>query len=242
MRCFDRADFGLDPIAGRGSGGRWCSCARSTPVRATRRATSPPTCPSSSAALAAFGSSFLRFAAHREYELDCNWKVFVDNYLDGGYHVPVLHEALAGQLDLSEYRSELFERWNLQSCPGAAVREGGDLAERLGEAALYAWVHPNVMLNRYGPVLDTNVVLPLGHDRCLVAIDYWFEEGSDSQDFVDRCLEASDRVQREDVEICASVQRGLRSSAYDRGRYAPAFEAPMLHFHRLLAEDLSAPA
>src|SRR5256886_8292263 len=22
------------------------------------------------------------------YDIHCNWKVFVDNYLDGGYHVP----------------------------------------------------------------------------------------------------------------------------------------------------------
>src|SRR5262249_36965961 len=29
----------------------------------------------------------LTFARRVEYELACNWKVYVDNYLDGGYHV-----------------------------------------------------------------------------------------------------------------------------------------------------------
>jgi choline monooxygenase len=57
--------------------------------------------------------------------------------------------------------------------------------------------------------------------------------------FVEESLQASHRVQLEDVALCESVQRGLGSSAYDTGRYAPAVEAPMHHFHRLLAADLS---
>ena len=30
----------------------------------------------------------LRFFERRSYILNCNWKVYVDNYLDGGYHIP----------------------------------------------------------------------------------------------------------------------------------------------------------
>src|SRR5262249_40867453 len=36
---------------------------------------------------AGMGLEKLWFVQRREYEIDCNWKVFVDNYLDGGYHV-----------------------------------------------------------------------------------------------------------------------------------------------------------
>ncbi len=43
----------------------------------------------------------------RTYDLTCNWKVFADNYLDGGYHVPIAHPDLAAQLDLGGYRNEL---------------------------------------------------------------------------------------------------------------------------------------
>jgi len=35
------------------------------------------------------GLAKLHFAERREYTLECNWKVFVDNYLDGGYHVRI---------------------------------------------------------------------------------------------------------------------------------------------------------
>ncbi len=36
----------------------------------------------------------LHFVGRREYDVACNWKVYVDNYLDGGYHVHTIHPAL----------------------------------------------------------------------------------------------------------------------------------------------------
>ena len=195
--------------------------------------------------LEAMGTSKLRFAARKCYEIRCNWKVYVDNYLDGGYHVSYLHRALAGQLDLKSYKTELFERLSIQSVRApqeAPEAAGGDFAERIGAEALYAFIYPNFMINRYGPILDTNWVVPLSHDRTLVVFDFFFEttEGPEAQEFIRRSVAASHRVQEEDVSISESVQRGLASPAYDRGVYAPAIEMAAYHFHRLLAADLGA--
>src|SRR5262249_33644481 len=41
------------------------------------------------------GLERLRFVARREYVVQCNWKVFVDNFQDGGYHVHTIHPGLA---------------------------------------------------------------------------------------------------------------------------------------------------
>jgi len=193
--------------------------------------------------LDAMGTSELTFAVRRSYELRCNWKVYVDNYLDGGYHVSVLHKALAGQLDLDTYATELFERVSIQACrtpEKAPAASGGDFAERLGDEALYAFVYPNFMLNRYGPILDTNWVEPLGHDRTRVVFDFYFREtgGREAAAFIEKSVAASHRVQEEDVAISESVQTGLGSPAYDRGIYAPGIEMAAYHFHRLLAADL----
>jgi choline monooxygenase len=49
-----------------------------------------------------------------------------------------------------------------------------------------------------------------------------------------------DRVEREDEAIVESVQRGVRSRLYDRGRYSPTREGGVHHFHRLLAEFMRA--
>jgi len=180
----------------------------------------------------------LMFVERREYELRCNWKVFVDNYLDGGYHVPVLHGALRAQLDLDSYRTRLYSNWSVQTVDGTATESPPsiDFPERIGSGAVYAWLHPNVMLNRYGPILDTNLLLPLGPDRTLVVIDYYFDPAICSdKSFVERSIAASHLVQEEDMMICESVQAGLESGSYERGRYAPGVEQGELHFHRLLA-------
>ena len=188
------------------------------------------------------GCAALTWVFRRSYPMRCNWKVFVDNYLDGGYHIAHLHKGLASQLDLSTYRTDLYGRFNVQTCrahadPGAEL--GRDLAERIGEGAVYAWLYPNLMLNRYGPTLDSNLVVPTGPETCEVVFDYWFDGSpEEAEAFVAGSIEASDETQQEDVWISEQVQRGLASPAYDRGRYAPTVEHGMHHFHRLLAADL----
>jgi len=193
------------------------------------------------AMLAESGVDAVHHVLRRRYPMQCNWKVFVDNYLDGGYHIAHLHRGLAGQLEMSAYRTDLFGRFNVQTCPSASEARfhGRDFRERIGKGALYAWIHPNLMLNRYGNILDTNWVVPLGVDRCEVVFDYWFaeSEGETARRFIEASLEASDDVQQEDVAICESVQRGVSSRSYDTGRYART-ETGMYQFHRLLAEDL----
>ncbi len=185
----------------------------------------------------------LHFVERRSYTLKCNWKVYVDNYLDGGYHVASLHKGLASQLDLSSYRTEIFDRYSIQSGAGAGVGNDGvdgDFAERIGDRVLYAWLYPNVMINRYGPMMDTNWVLPRGHDVTEVVFDYYFIQalGGDPE-FVKKSLGASDVVQQEDIDICESVQTGLESSSYNKGRYSVKREMGEHHFHRLLAADIA---
>ena len=150
------------------------------------------------------------------YTLDCNWKVFVDNYLDGGYHVPHLHKGLDSVLDYSDYTIENGERFCLQSSPmvseGAEARTG---AVRQGDRALYYWIYPNFMINCYGRAMDTNLVIPRGVDRTEVIFDFYFADVSEAARAANLAsIAVSEQIQDEDVAICASVQRGLRSRAY----------------------------
>jgi choline monooxygenase len=215
VQCFNRNDYGLRPIELQEWGlWVWLRFVSGGPDLATPQ----------------MSFAGLRFHCQRSYELDCNWKVFVDNYLDGGYHVEYAHPALAAGLDLDAYRTEVLPRMVLQTC-------GSKDDPRLEGGAIYAWMYPNFMLNRYGPVLDTNLVLPLGPDRCLTVFDYYFDEACDA-DFIEHSLAASHHVQLEDVTVCEAVQRGLRSSGYDVGRYAPSVEMGEFQFHHWLAEDL----
>ena len=193
-----------------------------------------------SAAIRPLGLENLHWLESRQYTLDCNWKVFVDNYLDGGYHVPHLHKGLASVLDYSTYTIENGERFCLQSSPlvsdGAEPRTG---AVRTGDRALYYWIYPNLMINCYGSAMDTNLVIPRGVDRTEVVFDFYFSDVSEAARGRNReSIEVSDLIQHEDVAICASVQRGLGSRAYTSGRLSVRREAGEQLFHRLLYDDL----
>lgn len=192
------------------------------------------------ARVATLGLSNLHFFARKTYTLACNWKVCVDNYLDGGYHVPHLHKGLNSVLDYREYTIENSVRYSLQSSPLVSSHEHESFAAtRTGDRAYYYWLYPNFMINIYEGVMDTNLVLPLAADRCLVQFDFFFKDVSDAALPANtRSVEVSDRIQDEDVDICESVQRGLQSRAYRMGRLSMRREAGEHLFHRLLAADL----
>ena len=169
---------------------------------------------------------------HRaSYDIACNWKVYVDNYLEG-YHVPHVHPGLNRLLDYRSYRTELSRWHSLQWSPlesDASLYGNGD--------ALYYWLWPNAMLNILPGRLQTNRVIPLGVDRCRVLFDsYYALDASGEPDPVKRAadLDFSDEVQHEDLGICEDVQRGYASGSYVPGRLNPLRETGVHHFHELL--------
>jgi choline monooxygenase len=186
----------------------------------------------------------LRYFDRRVYTLQCNWKVYVDNYLDGGYHVPHAHKGLSSVIEYTKYTIENFERACLQSSPlsSDSGSEAGVASTRQGRA-FYLWIYPNFMLNAYEGVMDTNVVVPLGVDKCAVIFDYYFSDISAAAETRNReSIAVSEKVQDEDMGICDAVQRGLGSRAYLAGRLSVRREAGEHLFHRLLHADLTAAA
>jgi choline monooxygenase len=184
----------------------------------------------------------LRFVERREYDLACNWKVFVDNYLDGGYHVNYVHPGLSGVLDYSQYRTEVYAHTSVQSSPIKAAEDADPSVSqvRKGDRAYYWWIFPNLMVNLYQGVMDTNLVLPLGPDRCKVIFDFYFAdtEGEAARREIAQSIAVAHQIQLEDVSISEDVQKGLASRSYDTGRFSVRREIAGYHFHRLLARQL----
>jgi choline monooxygenase len=162
------------------------------------------------------------------YDIACDWKVYIDNYLEG-YHVPHIHPELNRMLDYRSYETELARWHSLQWSP---LESGSDLYGN-GEA-LYYWIWPNTMLNILPGRLQTNRVLSLGAGRCRVEFDFYYPGDTDMVERWERDLVFSDVVQKEDVSICEHVQRGLASGSYVAGRLNPKRESGVHHFHELL--------
>jgi choline monooxygenase len=183
----------------------------------------------------------LHYFGTRVYDIACNWKVFVDNYLDGGYHVPHLHKGLNSVLDYRQYTIENEDRYCLQSSPMVESEEDAATgATRKGDRAWYFWQYPNFMINCYAGYMDTNLVIPVDVDHCRVIFDFYFADVSSeaARKYNEESMAVGDRVQGEDLGICEAVQRGLKSRAYGAGRLSVRREAGEHLFHRLLAADL----
>ena len=173
-----------------------------------------------------------RFHCRVNYEVHCNWKVYVDNYLEG-YHLPYVHPELCNLLDVKAYTTETFEHYSLQFSPFSG---GENVYQDEGGEAFYYFVFPNFMLNILPGRLQTNRVVPLAPDKTLVVFDYYYDDptAEATQQVIRDDLAYSEVVQQEDIEICEYVQRGLNSRGYDRGRFSVECEAGVHHFQTLL--------
>src|ERR1700687_4966354 len=122
----------------------------------------------------------LQVVEHPYYVIDCNWKVYVDNYLEG-YHIPIAHPGLMREIDFAQYRTDTFRYHSQQFAPIRAMK-ADDSRERFYTPgtglrdALYFWVFPNLMLNIYPDNISTNVIVPLSHEKTLTIFEWFFHE------------------------------------------------------------------
>jgi len=172
----------------------------------------------------------MRYTRRDVFDVACNWKAYVDNFLEG-YHLPLVHPGLSRLLDYRAYETELFEWYSLQHSP----LRNADAVYGDGEA-LYFFIYPNVMLNVMPGRMQTNRVLPLGPERCRVEFDYYYLADPAAMARIDEDRAFSDAVQHEDIVICESVQKGLASGFYEAGRLSPKRESGVWHFHERLRE------
>jgi choline monooxygenase len=186
----------------------------------------------------------MTWCRRKDYTLACNWKVYVDNYLEG-YHVPVAHPGLYRELDYANYHVDTARYYSSQHAPIRPVRETTG-ARRYADAdgskrALYYWVFPNWMLNIYPDNLSINIVVPLAVDRTLTIFEWYFHEPErpGMREAIEKTVAFSDEIQLEDIKLCEEVQVRLGSRSYDRGRYSVKRENGVHHFHGLLHEFLS---
>jgi choline monooxygenase len=174
--------------------------------------------------------SAMKFYRRDEFVLDCNWKVYVENYLEG-YHLPHVHPGLNRLLDYKSYQIQLDTWHSYQFSP----LDQGDSFYGQGQAHYY-FIYPNTMLNILPNRLQTNQVLPIKDNQTKVIFDYYYPEIAGLEELIKRDQSFSDEVQDEDIMICEAVQKGLNSNSYDSGIICKKRESGLQHFQHLVTE------
>jgi phenylpropionate dioxygenase-like ring-hydroxylating dioxygenase large terminal subunit len=173
----------------------------------------------------------LTFHHRAGYELEANWKVACENFLEC-YHCAVAHPGFSAAVDVSpdSYRLEEHARHSSQYAPARAGDARGQ----------FHFVWPNLKINVFPgrPNLSIGPIWPDGPERSSGFLDYFFAEGEDEQWIAD-LLELDDQVGREDKALVENVQRGVRSGVLSEGRLLGESERLIAHFDRLVVEALS---
>ena len=206
----------------------------------------------------------MKLFERRTYEMKCNWKTYVDNYLEG-YHLPSVHPGLNRELDYNAYvvephvfelhtggrdvpraeeDAERLSGYVRQFSPIRGAQTGDAEPRRYEEAREdlttdYFWIFPNWMLNCYPDNISLNIVLPVDVERTLAIFEWYLPESEHAKPAAKASVEFSDQIQIEDVAICETVQKNLRSRSYSRGRFSVKQEKGVHAFHRMYGKWMS---
>jgi choline monooxygenase len=175
----------------------------------------------------------------KTYEVDVNWALYCENYLEG-FHIPFVHEQLNKSLKFSAYKTEVFNYCNLQLGVAKDTEPHFDLPSDHSDfgkkiLAYYWWLFPNTMLNVYTWGLSLNIVKPKGIGKTEIVFKTYLLPKVQKDHAIAKSL---DTTEMEDEAIVKNVQIGVRSRFYKQGRFSPTMEQGVHHFQSLLVKYL----
>jgi phenylpropionate dioxygenase-like ring-hydroxylating dioxygenase large terminal subunit len=172
----------------------------------------------------------LQFRLRDDYELEANWKIACENYLEC-YHCPVAHKGFSAAFEVSpdSYRLEPTGELVLsQFAPSKGDGEGQ-----------FHFVWPNLRINIYPGAGNVSVgpMLPAGPERSRGFLDYFFAPDAD-ETWIEELMAFDRQVGAEDRVLVERVQRGVRSALLEHGRLLPESEQLVARFQELVRSAL----
>ncbi|GAB6987648.1 aromatic ring-hydroxylating oxygenase subunit alpha [Nocardioides pyridinolyticus] len=184
----------------------------------------------------------LTHAKRLTYDVASNWKNVIDNFLEC-YHCHIAHKEFVDLVDMDTYEVRTHGIWSSHFAEaGKHANTAYDVSgASVTEHAVW-WLWPNTCLLRYPGRGNFMVfqVLPDGPDRTLETWDFYLETPELEPAELESVAYIDDVLQQQDITIVESVQRGMRTPAFDQGRivYDPEgsglSEHGVHHFHGLV--------
>ena len=160
----------------------------------------------------------------RSHSLGCNWKTYVENYLEG-YHLPMVHPEFDDDIVVADYRVDI---------EGSVVFHSAPARDASVNAGLWAWLWPNLAINTYRHGFMVERMTPVGPAETQLDYFYYFDPAR-TQELAAMFL-VSDRVTAQDKQVCEEVRRNLEAGVYRGGVLSPKHEQPVEWFQTRVAE------
>ena len=192
-------------------------------------------------------------------EYACNWKTFIEVYLED-YHVEPFHPGLGQFVNVNDLRWEFGHWYSVQTCgianglarPGSPVyakwhdqlmryREG----KTPSHGAIWLTYFPNIMIEWYPHVLVISTIVPRGPEACSNVVEFYYPEDIAwfEREFVEAERAAYRETAVEDAEIIQRMTAGRRA-LYESGRseagpYQSPLEDGMRHYHEFIRREIA---
>jgi phenylpropionate dioxygenase-like ring-hydroxylating dioxygenase large terminal subunit len=191
-------------------------------------------------------------------EYACNWKTFIEVYLED-YHVEPFHPGLGNFVDVRDLKWEFGQWYSVQTCgvkrslgrPGSGVyQRWHDQVLRYGEGrepahgAIWLTYFPNIMVEWYPHSLVVSTLIPRGPEACTNVVEFYYPEDIAlfEREFVEAEQAAYRETAIEDAEIIERMTAGrralLQQGVSESGPYQSPLEDGMRHFHQFVRREL----
>ncbi|HLY50537.1 MAG TPA: aromatic ring-hydroxylating dioxygenase subunit alpha [Solirubrobacteraceae bacterium] len=185
----------------------------------------------------------LRFNGRFTYEINANWKIAIENYLEC-YHCPVNHPGLVEVIDERRLEVEAIGLRTSQFYPAHPRSLEGrgpfDVQGELTSGQNHLWF-PNLKFNVLPghPNLSIGPLWPTSEATCAGYLDYWFAEDVE-QSWIDDLYELDARVGDEDTALVEAAHRGTSSGMVEAGWVLGGTESLIGYFQDYLRARLGA--
>jgi choline monooxygenase len=191
-------------------------------------------------------------------EYACNWKTFIEVYLED-YHVEPFHPGLGNFVDVSDLNWQFGDWYSVQACgvkrglskAGSSVYQRWheqvlryDEGKQPAHGAIWLTYFPNIMVEWYPHSLVVSTLVPRGPEACTNVVEFYYPEDIAlfEREFVEAEQAAYRETAVEDAEIIARMTAGrralLQQGLVETGPYQSPLEDGMRHFHEFVRREI----
>ncbi len=172
------------------------------------------------------GQAGFPLVERRAHRIGCNWKTYVENYLEG-YHLPMVHPEFDTDVVVSGYWTQI---------EGDIVFSGAPARDASVYGGLWGWLWPNLGVNvyRHGYMIERMTAVGPAETR----LDYFYFFDPEEADALPEMMKFSDLVTAQDLAICEEVQRNLEAGVYTGGVLSPKHETGVAWFQNRIVGAL----